>query len=76
MFNMITGINELKTLMKHISFKYNCRFHGKKCNSDQWWNNLKCQYECKRLYVKKIIFLCEKDYIWNHAACSCENGKY
>ena len=24
--------------------------------------------------VKNII--CEKDYIWNHATCSCKNGKY
>ena len=29
---MITGINESKTLMKHISCKCKCRFDGKKCN--------------------------------------------
>ena len=39
MFNMIAGINESKTLTKHISSKYKCRFDGRKCNSDQWWNN-------------------------------------
>ena len=38
-FNMIAGINESKTLTKHISSKYKCRFDGRKCNSDQWWNN-------------------------------------
>ena len=27
-FNMITGINELKTLTKHISWKCKCRFDG------------------------------------------------
>ena len=34
-FNMITGINESKTLAKHISSKYKCKFDGRKCNSDQ-----------------------------------------
>ena len=39
-FNMITGINKSKTLTKHLSCK--CKFDGRKCNSDQWWNNDKC----------------------------------
>ena len=30
MFNMITGINEPKTLAKHISCKCKCKFDGKK----------------------------------------------
>ena len=38
-FNMITGINESKTLTKHISCECKCKFDGRKCNSDQWWNN-------------------------------------
>ena len=33
-FNMIIGINELKTLKKHISCKCKCKFDGRKCNSD------------------------------------------
>ena len=40
-FNMITGTNEWKTLTKHISYEYKCKFDGRKCNSDQWWNNNK-----------------------------------
>ena len=24
----------------------------------------------------KEYHMCEKDYIWNHATCSCKNGKY
>ena len=32
---MITGINESKTLTKHISYKCKARFDGRKCNSDQ-----------------------------------------
>ena len=42
MFNMITGINELKTLAKHIPCESKCRFDGRKGNSDQCWNNDKC----------------------------------
>ena len=34
-FNMITGINESKTLTKHISCQCKCRFDGRKGNSDQ-----------------------------------------
>ena len=42
MFNM-TGINQSKTLAKHISCECKCRFDGRKCNSDQPWNNDNCQ---------------------------------
>ena len=69
-FNMITVINEAKTLTKHISCECKCKFDGRKCNSDQWWNNDKCQCDCKKHHF------CEKDYVWNPATCNCENGKY
>ena len=35
---MITGINESKTLTKHVSCKCKCKFDGRKCNSNQKWN--------------------------------------
>ena len=41
---MIKGINESKTLTKHISCECKCRFDGKNWNSNQWWNNDK--YRC------------------------------
>ena len=69
MFNRITRANELQTLTKHISSKCKCKFDGRKCNSDQWWNVNRCW--CER---KKCV--CEKDYIWNPATYSCEHGKY
>ena len=34
-FNMITGINESKTLTKHIPYECKCKFDGRKCNLDQ-----------------------------------------
>ena len=67
---MIKGKNESKTLTKHISCECKCRFDGRKCNSDQWWNNNKCRCECKKRHV------CENDYVWNPATCSCQNEKY
>ena len=69
-FNMITGINESNTLTKDISCECKCKFDRKKCNSDQWWNNDKCQCEYKKHHT------CEKNYVWNPATCNCENGKY
>ena len=40
--NMITGINESKTLTKYSSCKCKCKFDETKCKSNQWWNNNKC----------------------------------
>ena len=40
---MTTGINQSKTLTKHISCECKCRFDGRKCNSDQPWNNDNCR---------------------------------
>ena len=69
-FNMITGINESKTLTNHISCKCKCKLERTKCNSNQWWHNNKGRCECKKIYV------CEKDYVSNPATCNCENEKY
>ena len=68
-FNMITGINESKTLTKHTSCECKCKFDGTKCNSNQWWNNDKCQCECKKHHI------CEKEYFYNPATCNYQNGK-
>ena len=69
-FNMITGINESKTLTKHISCNCECKFGGSKCNSNQKCNNGKCQYECINYQT------CIENYSWNPNTYICENGKY
>ena len=61
---MITRINKLKISTKNISCECECKFDGGKCNSDQSGS------ACKKHHI------CEKDYIWNPATCSCKNGKY
>ena len=50
-----------KALTKHISCKCKCKFYGRKCNSNQKWNNDKCWCQCKypkktSCMQKKIIF--------------------
>ena len=70
---MIIGINKSETLIKHMSCEFKCKFDGKKCNSNQKWNKDKCRCECKN---PKEYNACEKDYIWNCATCSWQNGKY
>ena len=69
MFNIITGINKSKTLTKHISCEFKCKFDGRTCNSNQWWNNDKGRCECKKHHI------CEKDYVWNPAKRNSKNGK-
>ena len=71
-FNMVTGINELKILSKHASCECEFRFNGKKYNSNQKWNNDQCRCECKNT---KEHHECKKDYIWNSAMYSCKNGR-
>ena len=65
---MNTGINESRVLLKDIS-KFKCKFDRRKCNSDQKFNNDKHRSECQKYHI------CEKDYVWNPATCSCKNGK-
>ena len=51
LFKMIIGINESKTVTTHISCECECKFDGRKCNSDQWWNNDKCWCTYKKRHV-------------------------
>ena len=46
-FQMITGVNKSKTLMKHISCDCECKFNGRRCMSKQKWTTGKCLFECK-----------------------------
>ena len=59
---MITGINEFKILIKHVSCKCDCKFDSRICNSVQSWNNDKCRNECNN---PKEHHACKKYYIWN-----------
>ena len=54
---MISRINELKTLTKHISCECKYKFDGRKCNSNQKWNKINVNVSIENIiYVKKIIF--------------------
>ena len=69
-FNTITNKNEAKTMEKHISCDYKCKFNSTTCNSNQRWNNKTCQCECKNYRT------CKEDYSWNPSPCVCENNQY
>ena len=50
----------IETLTKNISCKCKYGFDSRKFNSNQKWNNNKCQCECKNpktLYVQKRLYL-------------------
>ena len=68
--NMITRVNESKTLTKYISCECKSKFDGTVCTLNQWWNKDKCRCEYKKHHV------CEEVYVWNHSTCSRENVKY
>ena len=63
--NMITRINEAKSLIKHISWYCKHKFNSTICNSNQKWNG-KCLCECKKYRT------CKKDY----STCISDNGRY
>ena len=67
-FNMLAKIYEAKTLIKHISCSFKYRFSSATYNSNQKWNNDKCQCECTKYITYK------KDQIWNPSTCICENS--
>ena len=56
-FDMITGINESKTLTKHISFKCKCRFDEKNVILINGGITINVDVRVKNvIYVKKIVF--------------------
>ena len=65
---MTTNSNEAKTIIKHISCDFKCKFNSTRCNSNQKWNNDKCQCECNTYRA------CRKNYSWNPSTCICENN--
>ena len=72
-FNVITRINEPKTLAKHTACKRKRKFDGRKCNSNQKCNNDKCWCDWKNPRKNQV---CEKYFIWNPGICTRQNGKY
>ena len=67
-FITITGISEIKTLIKHIWCNGRYKFDGGKCNSNQKLNNGKGRCECKNPIKYQ---LCKIDYVWHVSKCEC-----
>ena len=54
-FNIITKLNEEKTLLKHISCDYKCKFDQTKCNSNRKCNGISF-YFSKMYHIWKNNF--------------------
>ena len=54
--NMITKLNEAKTLVKHISCNCKCKFDSTTCNSNQKRNSDKSQCERKKYCTCKKYY--------------------
>ena len=61
-FSVTTGINESRTLTKYTSCKCDCKFDGRKCNS-----NHNCWCKCKKVCfcnpatcISDSVFICGK----------------
>ena len=63
---MITGIDESKTLTKHISCKCKCKFDGRTCNSNQ---KLKMINVGASVKIQENHCVYKKGFICNPAAC-------
>ena len=55
---------------KYISCKCECKFNGRKCNSNGKWNNDTCWCECKKDHI------CKNDHTCIPFPCSFKNEKY
>ena len=63
-FFMTTGINESKTLRKHISHDCKCKVDDRKFNSNERWRRDKSRYEskinrCLKITVDYSVTTCE-----------------
>ena len=56
MLNIITGIDESRTLTKHVSCQCKCKFDGRRYNLNYWKNNENANVSVKNImYVQKIM---------------------
>ena len=70
-FRIIRGINESRSLAKHISYKCRCKTYlmpGE--NVTPIKSGIMKHYQCKNYQM------CKESYSWNSTTCICENGKY
>ena len=66
-------MGDLININSLIHANKNVKFVRKNFNSNQIWNNGKCQCECKNF---KKYYSCKKYSIWNPGICTCKNCKY
>ena len=70
-FNIIARINKSSTLAKYVSSKCKCKYDGTNLTQLRSGISINVIVSAK---IKKNMSV--KNYIWNPAAWTCENGKY
>ena len=71
-FNLMSRINEIRSIKWHETRKCICRLDKTICNNKQKWNKDKCRCNCKKLIDKRVW---DKGFIWNPSNCECECDK-
>ena len=71
-YNIISGINETRSLVQHESYECKCGLNESVWNSLQKWNHDECRCGYKEL---SDWASCINDYIWNPSTCDCECNK-
>ena len=59
MFNLITAINESKTLTKHISCEYKYQLDGTKSNLNQWGIKINVTVDVRNMIYGKRLCICK-----------------
>ena len=70
-YNMITRTNEVKTLVKHISYDCKCKFASRTFNSNQKWNTvlINANLSVKSIVRAKKVMVGNS---WNPSTCVYE----
>lgn len=71
-FNLITRIDESKTLTNHIFYKYRYKFDGKKVIQIKSRTTMNVDVSAK---IRKKHHMCGKKN-WYFSICNCKNRKY
>ena len=78
-FNLMSRINETRSIKSHETCKCICRLNEIICNNKQRWNKDQCRCECKELIDKGVF---DKGFIFNPSKCkgecdkSCNTSQY
>ena len=69
-YNILTMLNETRTVLWHESCKCVCKLNSSVCNNKQIYNSNTCRCDCNEDFSG--IINCAKGYTWNPSTCECQ----